>query len=269
MNKIYRYQSLLGTDVSIEITADAADAEILQAGQQGFNAIKEVQDHLSFHDHNSELSKINRQAFEQPVKLSSITWQVLSFAQALSELTEGIFDVTIAPWLLIKHKLPNHSNFQAKEVNFRHLRLNKDIIQFKKPLLIDLGGIAKGFAIDMALDVIRTRLGKNLQQATVKAGEDIKFHNWKQAEVKIADANNRLHQQPMKAAAIATSLAHQSGVSKVDIFNPHTGKVQPMPHSVSVFADSCMVADALTKVAAIAGTTHPVINQLNAQAERH
>lgn len=269
MNKICRHQSLLGTDVFVEIAADAADAEILVAGQQAFDAIKEVQDHLSFHDHDSELSRINRQAIEQPVRLSSITWQVLSFAQSLSELTEGIFDITIAPWLLVKHKLPNHSNFQAKEVNFRHLKLTQDVIQFKRPLLIDLGGIAKGFAIDVALDVIRARLGDKLQQASVKAGEDTKFHDWKQATVQIADAQGCLHQQPMKAAAIATSLAHRSGVSEVDIFNPHTGKVQPMPHSVSVFAESCMVADALTKVAAIVGCSHPVINQLNAQATLH
>ena len=92
-----RARPLLGTVVEIAATGAAEDVQ--QAISQAFDAVAEVHALMSYQDPASELSRINQTAFDAPVAVHDHTWQVLSAARELSEASNGLFDVTIAPAL--------------------------------------------------------------------------------------------------------------------------------------------------------------------------
>ncbi len=61
---------------------------------------------MSFHDGDSEVSRLNRDACKAPVQVSDATYAVIAHAQAISALTEGAFDITVAPLLVARGHLP-------------------------------------------------------------------------------------------------------------------------------------------------------------------
>ena len=256
---IRRCQPLLGTFVSLTLDGGGEKALQKEAGK-AFEIIRGIQRLMGYHDPESDVSRLNRCAHIAPLRVSPWTYQVIEHALQLSAETNGAFDITIAPKLVKWGYLPRHMPFTALEEAgaWRQIELLPDSqVRFHQPLQIDLGGIAKGFAVDKAIDFLATR---GVQQASVNAGGDLRVLGSQNHLVEIRDpASPQAVQHPsvMLRPAVATTAAYyarkRSGFLKVTpIVHPHTGKPLRSNQSVSVFAPTCMEADALTKAVLLA-----------------
>jgi len=281
-NRINRCKPLLGTYVDVSIEADLDDEEILDLSIDAFAAISEVHEGLGFHNPDSELSEINRWALlgiEDPIAISEDMRRVMGLALSLSEASEGLFDVTIAPQLVDQGSLPNihhgaiivgsgaSGSSVAGSGNWENVHLSDEGLSFSAPVLIDLGGIAKGFAVDKAIE----RIGASKMDADVKlninAGGDLYLSHWEEETVGVRypDEPNKNHEMPMLAPALATSACYFTEQDSVMI-HPKSGEATVRGYSVSVFAEQCMLADALTKLAFLNPRDTRVIRQFKGRA---
>lgn len=256
---IRRCRPLLGTFVEIRLAGGSKAALQREAGG-AFTLIRSIHQKMSFHTSESDVSRLNRRAHIKPLRVHAWTWQVIDHAIKLSRETQGAFDITVARYLSNWGYLPRHRRptDEAEHGTWQHIELLPDChVRFHKPLQIDLGGIAKGFAVDKAIDYLTSR---DIERATVNAGGDLRVHGMKQAAVLIRDPlqpRARHYSTVMLRPALATSAAYFSrkriGAACVNpIVHPRTGKPQRSETSVSVFAPTCMEADALTKAVLLA-----------------
>ena len=137
---VRRCRPLLGTFVEIEI-ADAREpaSALHRRADEAFAEIERVHALMNFHDPATELSQLNARGHLSPMRLHPWTREVLAAAVHFSGISNGIFDVT-AP----------HSRTTYRDIAFHE----DGRLGFKRRLRIDLSGIAKGFAVDKAAEVL-------------------------------------------------------------------------------------------------------------------
>jgi thiamine biosynthesis lipoprotein len=231
-----------------------------------FSEIQRIENLMSFHDPDSELSYINREAYNHSCSISKDMKEVLVAALHLSKVTNGIYDISIAPTLVRNGILPDQSIDVDDQANWQDISIIKGKISFKRKLLIDLGGIAKGYAVDRALCMVENQV-KNI---TVNAGGDLRIKEWsgESVGIKASDTKgfNSLIFVPMHQAALATSSNYYIDVNKSAMIDPFTKKELKDKKSISVFAPNCMLADALTKVAFLDITLIPIFKPLGVKA---
>ena len=168
--EIRRCRPLLGTFVQIAGSGTHA-ADLARGIEAGFLAIAKVQQLMSFHDRESELSRVNRLAFHKPVLVHPWTWRVLKSAREFSRKSDGIFDVTMARQLVKWNYLPRFDS-RIGTGSWRDVVFEKNRrVRFRRPLTIDLGGIAKGFAVDRAVEALKR---EGLTAGLVNAGGDLR-----------------------------------------------------------------------------------------------
>ncbi len=252
-----RCRPLLGTYVEIFVSDSGCRDFDEKVMNEAFDEIELVQELMSFHDEESELSALNRWAISRPIKVHPWTYEVLSFAKELSTESDGAFNCAVAPELQSWGKLPSTEMDDVRyESNLSALTLLEDnCVLYKAPLKIDLGGIAKGFAVDVALEVLRDY---DVRGAVINAGGDIGVIGTEAHPIYIKDFSNpeKIHYLgDLTEGAVATSASYYSreiGNSKHSaIVIPGAGKSVVDEKSFSVIAPSCMAADALTKPLAI------------------
>jgi FAD:protein FMN transferase len=157
------------------------EATANRAAEAAFRRVKELDDRLTDYDPRSELRLLSQQPAGQPVKTSHDLFKVLEQSQRLARQTDGAFDVTLGPLIQLwrqsrkSGKLPTTAEIQAarQTVGFAKLQLNaiRQTATLAVPnMQLDVGGIAKGYAADQALLVLRN-LG--IRQAMVAASGDI------------------------------------------------------------------------------------------------
>lgn len=264
MNTIRRCKPLLGTYVEITLSGSKDDDTLLDLSSRAFDQISNIEQLMSFHADDSELTILNHTAYKTPCPISTELETVLKQALTLSELTDGLYDITIAPELIKRGTLPRKAVDADHAASWRDIELKDGIISFNKELLIDLGGIAKGYAVDCALSVIPEDVA-----VTVNAGGDLRMSHWQgqQIEIRIPPADTfATVMVPMQNCAIATSANYLMDKSDSIIICPKTRRLIDQQNSYSVFADSCMLADALTKVAFLEQDDYNLLASLNAQA---
>lgn len=133
---------------------------------------RERETELTIYDPGSELSRFNRTAGAGPVRLSPPLYRVLEAAIQYSEVSEGVFDVTVAPLLQLwgfsggmkPASLPSGQEIDAARLlaGYQKLELSNGMARLAKSgMKIDLGGIAKGFAADACFERIREAGGRN------------------------------------------------------------------------------------------------------------
>jgi len=145
--------------------------ELEDAIEAAFLAIAQVHRLMSFHDPESEVSLMNGDSYCKAVYVHSWTWRVLKSAQEFSRNTDGIFDITIAGQLVRWNCLPRNG-MRFGSGSWRDIILESaGRIRFRRPLLIDFGGIAKGFAVDRAVEILKR---KRVMAAIVNAGGDLR-----------------------------------------------------------------------------------------------
>lgn len=218
-----------------------------------FAAMEKAQNLLSAHDPASELSLLNREAAHRLVTVSRMTYEVLRRADRLAVESHGAFDYTIAPTLARWGMLP--ANLQrAHAGNWRDVMLlRRRQVRFLRPLTLDLGGIAKGFAVDQAIAVLRKH---GVASAVVNAGGDLRVFGPEPATIHLrhpSQPQRFAHQIKLDEAAFATSspcfTEKDFGGRRVShLVNSlrHTAITGTV--SVSVRASECWLADGLTKV---------------------
>jgi thiamine biosynthesis lipoprotein len=230
-----------------------------QAARIAFREIKRVENLLSFYKDDSEISRLNKQG---RLEVSPDTLLVIKKAGESWEATQGAFDITIGPLMELwgfynkEYRLPGDLEIKEKLnlIGFDKLRINDNIIEFKiKGMKIDLGGIAKGYAVDCAVD--RLRLA-GINSALLNAGGDIyclgdkRGSPWRVA-VRKERGRGPAGYLELKDKAVATSGDYEQYfmVDKVrycHILNPKTGRpADSGVASVTVIADDCLTADAL------------------------
>jgi len=162
-----QYRYVMGT--SVEVQAFGADEGTRRAAiDEAFAAFDEVDRLMSNYRADSELARVNRDAAHGAVTISDAMLAVLNAAQRVSVASNGAFDVTVGP--LVKlwgfHDKTPHVPSQPELasvrplVDYRNVRLDADhkTVQFTQPgVELDLGGIAKGFAVEIAAGVLRRR----------------------------------------------------------------------------------------------------------------
>lgn len=263
MEQIHRCQPLLGTFVELSLKADETRRNLLALSQDIFAEIKRIHHMMSFHEVDSELSYINAHAYEKDCDISSDLHAVLALALNLSKKTDGLFDISVAPQLVQKGLLPNHHLDIDPTANWQNIQLGQGSVRFSKKLQLDLGGIAKGYAVDCALSLIPDNVS-----GIINAGGDVGMTRWQEETIEVRDPLD--HQQSfysikMRACAAATSAGYFNEDGEVAIM--HSTKINEVaPLSVTVFANSVMLADALTKVVFLQQDCAALLQDLSAQA---
>jgi thiamine biosynthesis lipoprotein len=253
-----RAQPHLGTFVEIVVDGRRSH-DVDRAIDAGFAAIARVHRLMSFHDPASDVSRINREAATRAVRVDAWTFSVLRAAGEFHRRSCGLFDVGVAPTLQRLALLPSDGmrNRPAPSEGFAAVELLSDRrVRFHSPKVrIDLGGIAKGFAVDRAVAALRRRgIGSGL----VNAGGDLRaFGEMRRiVGVRHPTAPRRLLcRVGLRNGAIASSAASAAGrsVARSAVIDPRTAKVARAIRAASVRAASCMTADALTKIVIIGG----------------
>ena len=164
-SRVSRY--VMGTSITVEAYGGTESVRA-SAIEEAFAAFNEIDRLMSNYRDDSELSQINRLAAAQSVPLSAPMFSVLQAAQRVSAMSSGAFDVTIEPivrlWGLydkVAH-VPTAAEFAGVRplVDYRNLVIDQaqHTVRFARAgVSIDLGGIAKGFAVEVAANALRAR----------------------------------------------------------------------------------------------------------------
>jgi thiamine biosynthesis lipoprotein len=249
--KVRRARPLLGTIV--EIVLDGANESTLhRAAADAFRAMERVHCLMSFHSQTSDVTRVNRQAHQGPVEVDPETWNVLEIAAGVSHATQGVFDISVGGSMMEHNALPRMAAgpFDAS-ASFRDIELLPGHrVFFRRALAIDLGGIAKGYAVDRAVAQLRAYPGIT---GSVNAGGDLRVFGEMAIPVQI-----RNPEQPsligasamLRDAALATSASYPQSADRSTcglILHPRIPALPRRICSASVRAATCVLADALAK----------------------
>ncbi len=218
---------------------------------------------MSLHRADSELVALNAHAATSSVPVSADLFKVIQTAQDIAAVTDGSFDITIRPladlWGFIwkEYRFPSAAELTAalSKVNYRFIELDAATrsVQFSRPgVSIDLGGIAKGFAMDCASEKLRA-LG--ITSALLKAGGDVCVigspPGQKGWTIQLEDPNKRGRRKEivLRDGALSTSGDYENffilqGKRYAHILNPRTGLPVAGTRACTVIAPTCMESDA-------------------------
>src|SRR5262249_4163001 len=170
-DSLKRARPLLGGFV--EIAASGAEStDMATAVEAAFAAVARVHRLMSFHDPGSDVSRLNREAKAGAIAVDPWTFEVLAIAQDLHRCSGGAFDIAVAPLLQDLGLLPATERHEGTPSKCNAIDLLPGCrVRFRNPgVRIDLGGIAKGFAVDRAVAVLKEH---RLPPGLVNAGGDI------------------------------------------------------------------------------------------------
>jgi FAD:protein FMN transferase len=247
MGEMYRrMRPLLGTFVEIAISEKSE-----QAVTAAYDAISQIHDLMSFQNPNSDLNRLNKSQGEY-VRLHPLTRRVLKLALGMTRASHNLFNCTVAGELIDLGVLPNHggpkplSMGTPDDVEFR----GRDV-RLKRPVRITLDGIAKGFAVDQAIKVLK-RAG--IRSGWVNAGGDLRVFGELSLPVQRRESDGTLVPLiQLQKSAVATSESRVRTNSRYPGQIVGTGTIEAGIWSVA--ASKAWRADALTKVASLAGAT--------------
>jgi thiamine biosynthesis lipoprotein len=260
----------LGTIV--EITAAGPPAA--GAVDAAFAAVLDVHRLMSFHEVGSDVSRINKARAGEEILVHPHTHRVLRFARRVSVACGGVFDVTVGD-VLVRHgflpTLPTEETGRREATWLDLVVLAGNRVWWRRVGRIDLGGIAKGYAVDLAIETLQSH---GVPSGLVNAGGDLRMFGEPQPiHVRLPEAPGMLAPLGWFAdCALATSAAYFSSVDS------DGGQIEPLVDrqrhigrarrgSATVVAAECMTADALTKVVRLAPHLAPrVLERFDARA---
>jgi thiamine biosynthesis lipoprotein len=261
----------MGTRFRIVLYA-ADEATANRAAKAAFARIAELDGIMSDYRATSELMQLCAKAGGDPIKVSDDLFTVLEKAQEISRLSDGAFDVSVGPvvklWRIARRtqKLPEKEQLDKALalVGYRNIKLdskNRTVQLVKTGMLLDLGGIAKGYAADCTLAVL-TKQG--IDRALVAAGGDIAVsgpppdaEGWKIGIQPVEGGEPRKYLM-LKEAAVSTSGDFEQyviidGKRYSHIVDPKTGLGLVGRMSVTVVAKNGLNSDPLAKVPCVLG----------------
>ena len=263
-------QPQMGTIVRIVLYArDLPSAK--HAADAAFARIAALDETLSDYRDTSEVTRVSRASGGDPVAVSDDLFRVLRASQSLARASDGAFDVTAGPLILLwraarrHHELPDDESVRSARARtgFAHLELDdaRRTVRLRVAgMQLDLGGIAKGFAADEAARVL-SRLG--IARALVAAGGDIVAMDappgksgWTVAiaGVEAADAGSvSLRHAAVSTSGDAEQFVEIGGVRYSHIIDPRTGRALTGRSSVTVVAADGMTSDSLATAVSVLG----------------
>jgi thiamine biosynthesis lipoprotein len=245
-----RARPLLGTLVEIRIDAGASS----RAVEAAFGAIEKVHRLMSTHEETSDVARINRARTGEVVRVHPWTRRVLERAQQVWTASEGLFDCCVAPHLYEAGYLPRLPGASVPDprASFGDIEfLPAFSLRLRRPLHVTLDGIAKGFAVDRAVEALRRASARS---GAVNAGGDLRVFGAPQpVHVRHgADPSRLIALGSLREAAVASSAlyfarAERGGQTTSPIVHPTSGVTYLGESGATVIAADCMTADALTK----------------------
>lgn len=253
------------------------------AKRQAFQRIAELNDILSDYQPTSELMRLCQKAGGPPVNVSSELFTVLKQAEQISKLTEGAFDVTVGPMVRLWRRarrtrempLPERIAEAKLLVDYRLVELdekNRTVRLDKVGMLLDLGGIAKGFAAEEAQKVLKKH---GITSALVAAGGDIVVSDpppdskgWRIGITPMGDETPDAPTMVLSNCAVSTAgdteqFVEINGVRYSHIVDPRTGIGLTNRVQVTVVARYGTLADGLDTGLAVLGPDHgmPIVEK--------
>lgn len=207
-NSLARARPLLGTFVEI-VTSGAAPARMETAIEAAFDAVARVHRVMSFHDPGSDVSRLNCARPGRAVFVDDWTYRVLECALDLHLRSRGTFNIAVAPMMQALGLLPalaqDGSSPTMPQSGSALELLPGHRVRLREAGRIDLGGIAKGLAVDRAIDVLRKH---EIPSGLVNAGGDLAAFGAYDHPVAIRDPRDPMRlmcQVAIRNAAIASS----------------------------------------------------------------
>jgi thiamine biosynthesis lipoprotein len=258
---VRRARPLLGTFVEIAVTGASPD-QMEAAVDTAFEAVETVHRLMSFHEEGSDVSRLNREASSDSMTVHPWTFEVLAAALDLYRRSDGVFDVAVAPVLQDLGVLPRRDEMPLMRptggLGEPIVLLPDGRVGFRdRGVRIDLGGIAKGYAVDRAVAVLRDR---GIVQGIVNAGGDLAVFGALAEMIQIRDPRDPARAMcvvEVANAALATSGSRFDPVAAraptaSAVIDPRTGAPASLL-GATVRAPTCMLADALTKIVMATG----------------
>ena len=268
----------MGCQFQVLCSADSRQA-LANAVSDGFDLIQHLEQHLSIFRDSSELYRVNRHASQQDVQLDSSLFDLLLLACQMSAVTDGAFDITATPLTQLwkshrtERTLPTSLEIEAtlNQVGYRHIHFDASArtVRFHNhELKIDLGGIGKGYALDRLKQYLVAAgctdfLIHGGQSSVIGCGqrsnlEETTKHPWQVSISHPLTPDTQLARLMISDRAIGTSGSGRKhfvveGQRYGHIIDPRTGWPADHLSSVTVVADSAVLADALATAIFVAG----------------
>ncbi len=252
-----RAKPLLGTIVEMHATC-INETAFVAATDAAFARIANMHRTMSFHEQTSDLQAIARCRSGERLVVDQDTWNVLQLALQIERDSDGIFNPTIAPTLVRNGLLPRPGeavDAPNQSTLARSICLDEScVVHVLQPVWIDLGGIAKGYAVDAATLAL---IEHGVRGGVVNAGGDLRVFGDIEQKIHLRHPSNLSEQIPivnLRELSCATSgdyfVANQSASANTEqtaLIGDRTTHAKQHA-SVTVIAPLCAVADALTKV---------------------
>jgi thiamine biosynthesis lipoprotein len=271
------YRLVMGTFARVIIIAN--DKETAQTcAKNAFEEIDKVDNLMSAYKEDSEISLVNKEAFQKEIPVSESTYEVLQKSVEFGKLTDGAFDITLGPLIaLFRNEKETQITSTQEEieqtqskVGYEKLILNEQnrTVKFDiDGMKLDLGGIAKGYAIDKAFEAIKK---SGALGAMVDIGGDVRCfgqpskgkENWvigiQNPDLKENTTSSIILKLKILEGAITTSGDYQQfavidGKRQSHIIDPQTGSGAEGPSSVTIITDNATDADALATAVSVMG----------------
>ena len=264
-----REEAIMGTAIRVELWHEdrALGEAALEAVMEEMHRIDRA---MSPFKPESELSRLNREAAKAPVPVSEEMFDLVARSIEFSKLSEGAFDITFASvGCLFDYR--NRIRPTAEEiaaalpgVDYRHIRLDprRRTIGFARDeVRIDLGGIAKGYAVDNCVGLLKAR---GVREALVVAGGDSRVLGDRRGRpwmIGIRDPRREdamVAMLPLADAAISTSGDYErcfeaDGVRYHHILDPRTGTSATAARSVTIIGPDATTTEGISKSVFIMG----------------
>lgn len=263
---------LMNTFVGVEVFAGDS-TKAYRAMWAAFDEMERVSKLLSNYDPESEVCRLNAYAGKGKMEVSRELYYVLKRSVEWGRITDGAFDVTLGPVLRlwgfsgVKPQIPSKDDLQSglKLVGYRHLLVDPKCPQVSLTLRgmnLDLGGVAKGYVVDRAVEVLKAQ---GIANAIVDAGGDLRVlgHNpngqrWRIGIRHPRRVNELIGVVEVDSGAVTTSGDYErfffkGGVRYHHIIDPRTGMPARGCVSVTILAPSALDADALATAVFVLG----------------
>ena len=264
-----REEAIMGTAINVELWADDAEQ-----GEAAITAVMgemhRIDQCMSPHKPDSELSRINRDAAHSALPISAEMTRLLARANDFAQLSGGAFDITYAAvgqlYDYRQRVRPSDAALARARalVGWRHLILdaNARTVRFALPgMRIDLGGFAKGHAVDNATALLRER---GIRHAIVSAGGDSRVIGDRRGRpwtIGVRDPRRpgeMVAMLPLEDVSISTSGDYEryfdaDGVRHHHLIDPATGRSPSSVHSVTILAEDGLTTEALSKCVFVLG----------------
>ena len=257
----------MGVQARIVLYApDSTAAET--AARAAFDRIAILDEIMSDYRVDSELTELTRRAGMGPIPVSDDLFRVLDIAQRLARQSNGAFDITVGPYVRLWRqarragKLPPPDSLKAAErlVGWRKLRLDqcaRTVALEERGMKLDLGGIAKGYAADEAIETLRRN---GIRSALIEFGGDVVVsesppdeEGWKITAVLAEGREVTLSNAAISTSGDTEQFVEIGGKRYSHVVDPRTGMGVTDRVAISVIAPSGVLSDALATTMSVAG----------------